>query len=145
MLWENIFLVWVTSFPVKEGLKVCRERGHNLETEGREVADLFRDTAFHPEWDWKISNEHLRKMIEHWKFRKLFQQNTLIFPWQITNEKTKLSYCDSFSMKCEPFSFQKNIFPHRVKKIFKLFRKMLQYSQSFLRAVHLQIQSTIFS
>ena len=45
---------------MKEGLKVCRERGHNLETEGRErghnletegreVADLFRDTAFDPE------------------------------------------------------------------------------------------------
>ena len=58
LLWENIFLVWDTCFPVKEGLKVCRERGHNLETEGREVADLFRDTAFDPEWNWKTSNEH---------------------------------------------------------------------------------------
>ena len=35
--------------PVKEGSKVCQERGHSLETEGREVADLFRDTAFDPE------------------------------------------------------------------------------------------------
>ena len=43
---------------MREGLKVCRERGHNLETEGREVADLFRDTAFDPEGNWKTSKEH---------------------------------------------------------------------------------------
>ena len=71
LLWENIFLLWVTCFSVKEGSKVCWERGHNLETEGREVADLFRDTAFDPEWNWKTSNKHPRKMFEHWKFRKL--------------------------------------------------------------------------
>ena len=46
LLWENVFLVWITCFPLKEGLKMCRERGHNLEAEGREVAVLFWDTIF---------------------------------------------------------------------------------------------------
>ena len=45
--------------------KMCRERGHNLETEGREFTDLFEDTAFDPEWNWKTRNMHYRKMFEH--------------------------------------------------------------------------------
>ena len=45
---SDIVCISDCSLPVEEGLKVCQERGHNLETKGREVAALFRDTAFDP-------------------------------------------------------------------------------------------------
>ena len=127
LLWENIFLVWVTCFPVKEGWKVGQERGHNLKIEGHEVADLFRDTAFDSEWNWKTSKEHQGSLsarnLENYSNSILF----LIFQWWIFTGKTKSSYCD-------PFSVKKNIFPHSVtlfplRKIFfltvwrKLWRK----------------------
>jgi len=47
---------------------MCQERGDNLKTEGREIVDLFRDTAF--DKTGKQVMNTLEKCL-HWKFRKL--------------------------------------------------------------------------